>query len=98
MGKTVGNMVSICPGLHFAEASLFLSIASLLATYNFSRKKDKNGKEIIPIVEGAVNSLTVPSTLRSAQGPKNIEPLSLRTSPKNREIFLVTMPTSSTLD
>ncbi|QRW23970.1 cytochrome P450 family protein [Rhizoctonia solani] len=50
----------ICPGLHFAEASLFLSIASLLATYNFSRKKDKNGKEIIPIVEGAVNSLTVP--------------------------------------
>ncbi|KAF8725011.1 cytochrome P450 family, partial [Rhizoctonia solani] len=50
----------ICPGSHFAEASLFLSIASLLATYNFSRKKDKNGKEIIPIVEGAVNSLTVP--------------------------------------
>ncbi|KAF8748959.1 cytochrome P450 [Rhizoctonia solani] len=41
----------ICPGSHFAEASLFLSISSLLATYNFSRKKDKNGKEIIPTVE-----------------------------------------------
>ncbi|ELU36446.1 cytochrome P450 domain-containing protein [Rhizoctonia solani AG-1 IA] len=92
MGKTVGNMVSPSPlCTHNLDVNKYMPGAAF-PTYNFSRKKDKNGKEIIPIVEGAVNSLTVPSTLRSAQGPKNIEPLSLRTSPKNREIFLVTMP------
>ncbi|CAE6449097.1 unnamed protein product [Rhizoctonia solani] len=48
-----------CPGMHFAEASLFLTITSLLATFHFSRKKDKAGNEIIPTIEGAANSLTV---------------------------------------
>ncbi|CUA72710.1 O-methylsterigmatocystin oxidoreductase [Rhizoctonia solani] len=48
-----------CPGIHFAEASLFIGISSMLTTFTFSRKKDKDGKEIIPIIEGASNSLTV---------------------------------------
>ncbi|CUA71976.1 Benzoate 4-monooxygenase [Rhizoctonia solani] len=48
-----------CPGIHFAEASVFIGISSLLTTFNFSRKKDKDGKEIIPTIEGASNSLTV---------------------------------------
>ncbi|KAF8668099.1 cytochrome P450 [Rhizoctonia solani] len=52
--------ISKCPGMHFAEISLFVTIASLLATFHFSRKKDRRGNEIIPIIQGAVNSLTVP--------------------------------------
>ncbi|QRW23980.1 cytochrome P450 family protein [Rhizoctonia solani] len=49
-----------CPGMHFAEASLFLAISSLLTNFNFLRKKDKEGKEIIPTIEGSCNSLAVP--------------------------------------
>ncbi|CUA78033.1 O-methylsterigmatocystin oxidoreductase [Rhizoctonia solani] len=48
-----------CAGMHFAEVSLFLGISSLLTTFTFSRKKDKDGKEIIPTIEGAYNSLTM---------------------------------------
>ncbi|CCO33931.1 O-methylsterigmatocystin oxidoreductase Short=OMST oxidoreductase [Rhizoctonia solani AG-1 IB] len=49
-----------CPGMHFAKATLFLAIASLLATFHFCRKEDKDGNEIVPIIEGSVNSITVP--------------------------------------
>jgi hypothetical protein len=45
--------------MHFAKATLFLAIASLLATFHFSRKEDKDGNEIVPIIEGSVNSITV---------------------------------------
>ncbi|CAE7183725.1 unnamed protein product [Rhizoctonia solani] len=48
-----------CPGMHFAETSLFLGISSLLATFTFSRKKDKDGRELIPKIEVASNSLTL---------------------------------------
>ncbi|CAE6477009.1 unnamed protein product [Rhizoctonia solani] len=48
-----------CPGMHFAEASVFLGVSSLLTTFTFSRKKNQGGKEIIPIIEGASNSLTM---------------------------------------
>ncbi|KAF8679909.1 cytochrome P450 family [Rhizoctonia solani] len=49
-----------CPGMHFAEASLFFVISSLLTTFTFSGKKDENGKEIIPNIEVAHNSLVIP--------------------------------------
>ncbi|KEP47223.1 O-methylsterigmatocystin oxidoreductase [Rhizoctonia solani 123E] len=48
-----------CPGIHFAEASLFLAVSSMLTTFTFSRKKDIDGKEIIPTIEGAFNNLTM---------------------------------------
>ncbi|CAE6493909.1 unnamed protein product [Rhizoctonia solani] len=48
-----------CPGMHFAETSLFLGVSSLLTSFTVSRKKDKDGKEIIPTIEGAYNSLTM---------------------------------------
>ncbi|KAH7335692.1 cytochrome P450, partial [Rhizoctonia solani] len=35
-----------CPGIHFAEASLFIIVSSLLATFTFSKKRDASGKEI----------------------------------------------------
>ncbi|CAE6443311.1 O-methylsterigmatocystin oxidoreductase Short=OMST oxidoreductase [Rhizoctonia solani AG-1 IB] len=49
-----------CPGMHFAETSLFLAISSLLTTFNFSRKKNKDGNDVIPSIEGASNSLALP--------------------------------------
>jgi hypothetical protein len=47
----------ICPGIHFARASLFIAIASILATFNISAAKDCNGNEIIPVVEGENNAI-----------------------------------------
>ncbi|KAJ1300391.1 hypothetical protein OPQ81_005210 [Rhizoctonia solani] len=49
----------ICPGMHFGEASLFITIASLLATFTFSKKRDSNGNYIEPIIEDAPNSIVL---------------------------------------
>lgn len=49
----------ICPGMHFGEASLFIAISSLLATYTFFKKKDDCGKEIIPDIKGASNAIVL---------------------------------------
>ncbi|EUC55069.1 cytochrome P450 family protein [Rhizoctonia solani AG-3 Rhs1AP] len=49
----------ICPGMHFGEASLFITITSLLATLTFSKKRDSNGKYIELIIEDAPNSLVM---------------------------------------
>ncbi|EUC55083.1 O-methylsterigmatocystin oxidoreductase [Rhizoctonia solani AG-3 Rhs1AP] len=48
-----------CPGIHFAETSLFLVISSLLTTFTFSRKKDQDGNEIVPTIEGDYNTLAL---------------------------------------
>ncbi|KAB5588625.1 Cytochrome P450 family protein [Ceratobasidium theobromae] len=45
-----------CPGSHYAEAMLHISIASILATFRISRAKDLEGKEDIPSTQGAASS------------------------------------------
>ncbi|KAF8596400.1 cytochrome P450 [Ceratobasidium sp. AG-I] len=37
-----------CPGVHFAQASLFILIASFLATFEIKMAKDERGQDIIP--------------------------------------------------
>ncbi|CUA67256.1 O-methylsterigmatocystin oxidoreductase [Rhizoctonia solani] len=37
-----------CPGVHFAEASLFISIASILMAFDIGVAQDENGKDILP--------------------------------------------------
>ncbi|KAF8712198.1 cytochrome P450, partial [Rhizoctonia solani] len=46
-----------CPGIHFGETSLFITIASLLATFTFSKKKDSNGNYIEPVIENTSDSI-----------------------------------------
>ncbi|GAB1524495.1 hypothetical protein RhiTH_007649 [Rhizoctonia solani] len=46
-----------CPGIHFGEASLFITIASLLATFTFSKKKDSSGHYIEPVIENTSDSI-----------------------------------------
>ncbi|CAE7154188.1 unnamed protein product [Rhizoctonia solani] len=48
-----------CPGLHFAETSIFIAAASILSVFTFSKKKDNNGKEIVPKIELERNSLAL---------------------------------------
>ncbi|KAF8872778.1 cytochrome P450 [Infundibulicybe gibba] len=40
----------VCPGAHFAELSLFLNIASILACFNISKLVDEDDKEVEPPV------------------------------------------------
>lgn len=40
----------ICPGRHLADASLWIAVASILATITISKALDENGKEITPEV------------------------------------------------
>ncbi|CAE6442928.1 unnamed protein product [Rhizoctonia solani] len=46
-----------CPGIYFAEISVFINIASLLATFIFSKKRDSHNQEITPEIEVQRNSI-----------------------------------------
>ncbi|CAE7075300.1 unnamed protein product [Rhizoctonia solani] len=37
-----------CPGLHFAEASVFIIISSLLSAFSFKVGQDENGQDCLP--------------------------------------------------
>ncbi|CAE6499485.1 unnamed protein product [Rhizoctonia solani] len=39
-----------CPGIHYGEISIFITAASLLTTFTFS-KKISNGQEVVPHIE-----------------------------------------------
>ncbi|CAE6414749.1 unnamed protein product [Rhizoctonia solani] len=37
-----------CPGMHLGEASLFITIASILTAFNIGVAQDENGKDVMP--------------------------------------------------
>ncbi|CAE6414843.1 unnamed protein product [Rhizoctonia solani] len=47
-----------CPGSHFAQSSLFITIATILMTFNIGAAQDETGKDIIPSGK-LVNSLVL---------------------------------------
>ncbi|KAF8750046.1 cytochrome P450 [Rhizoctonia solani] len=48
-----------CPGNYFAEASVFITTASLLSVFVFSKKTDKNGEEVVPQIQTKENSIVM---------------------------------------
>ncbi|KAJ1300392.1 hypothetical protein OPQ81_005211 [Rhizoctonia solani] len=48
-----------CPGVYFGQASLFIIVTSLLATFTFSKKRDSNGNSISPDIEHVSDSMVV---------------------------------------
>ncbi|KAH7333649.1 cytochrome P450 [Rhizoctonia solani] len=46
-----------CPGIHFAETSVFITTALMLSVFTFSKRKDSSGRVIEPRVELERNSL-----------------------------------------
>jgi hypothetical protein len=50
----------ICPGRFLADASLFLTVSTLLATANIVRAKDAQGNELIPDVDVTSGALSHP--------------------------------------
>ncbi|KIJ13236.1 hypothetical protein PAXINDRAFT_49421, partial [Paxillus involutus ATCC 200175] len=50
----------VYPGAHFAQVSLFLDIASILAIFDISKSVDVQGREVGPVIEcsgGVTNHL-----------------------------------------
>ncbi|KAG8697615.1 hypothetical protein FRC08_006413, partial [Ceratobasidium sp. 394] len=47
----------LCAGIHYANASLFITIVSILAGFNITMRKDDDGNDIVPTTEGAGSSL-----------------------------------------
>ena len=47
-GELMNDVFRICPGRHFAEASLFIMIASVLHAFTIDYVMDEHGKPIIP--------------------------------------------------
>lgn len=41
-------LCSICPGRHFADANIFMAIASIVATLNITKARDSSGSIIEP--------------------------------------------------
>ncbi|KAJ1300670.1 hypothetical protein OPQ81_002318 [Rhizoctonia solani] len=48
-----------CPGIHFAETTIFITTALLLSVFTFSKRKDSSGKEVVPRIELERNSLAL---------------------------------------
>ncbi|KAG9096221.1 cytochrome P450 1B1, partial [Ceratobasidium sp. 392] len=53
---TFGFGRRICPGLHYAGASLFMCISTILATFKIERVQDAGGHELLPVPENLENS------------------------------------------
>ncbi|KAG2067299.1 cytochrome P450 [Suillus decipiens] len=65
-----------CPGLHFAQASLYLNISCILAVFTIAKPLDESGKEITLPAEFGDSGIV--------RGPK---PFKCRFVPRNRDLL-----------
>lgn len=61
----------VCVGRYFADASLWISIASLLATFRFMRPLDNEGKEVDPIFQWSTGLISHPESLPCRVVPRH---------------------------
>jgi cytochrome P450 len=59
MSLAFGVGKRICPGRHFADATLFMVASSVLSLFNITKAKDANGREIPVTVAMSVRSEVV---------------------------------------
>ncbi|TDL23203.1 cytochrome P450 [Rickenella mellea] len=62
----------ICPGRHFAEASVWIAIVSILSVYNISKALDDSGREITPPVEYTTGMLSYPVPFKCMITPRSV--------------------------
>jgi hypothetical protein len=61
----------ICPGRFLADASLFASVVSLLASVTFRCAKDAQGVDIVPKVEVSKGGIVHPEAFPYAAQPRS---------------------------
>ncbi|KAH7883383.1 cytochrome P450 [Phlebopus sp. FC_14] len=68
----------VCPGAHFAEVSLFLNIAGILAMFDISKAVDDQGRDIDPVIrytDGITNHpFPFPCRIVSRPGTSSLVP------------------------
>ncbi|KAI5120722.1 hypothetical protein M0805_006428 [Coniferiporia weirii] len=67
----------ICPGRHFAEASLWLAIANILTVFDISPGLDADGREVLPEGGFTNDSTSEPEKFDCRFLPRNKEAVSL---------------------
>lgn len=60
-----------CPGRFIADNSMWLMIASILATFDISKAKDRDGREIVPEVEYVAGIISHPLPFQCAITPRS---------------------------
>ncbi|CAE7123543.1 unnamed protein product [Rhizoctonia solani] len=71
-----------CPGIHLGQSSLFITVASILMTFNIEVAQDENGKDIRPSGK-LINSLS----LAPEQFPLKLTPRSTKHEELIRQSF-----------
>ncbi|KZT37262.1 cytochrome P450 [Sistotremastrum suecicum HHB10207 ss-3] len=61
----------LCPGMHVAEASIFLTLSSILATFNIVKSKAATGEEITPALQFTGGSISRPEEFRCTIVPRS---------------------------
>ncbi|KAK8143147.1 hypothetical protein G3M48_007628 [Beauveria asiatica] len=75
--ETFGYGRRICPGRFFAGSSLFINIAQMLATFNFTKKVGKDGEEIDVNIEAKPGLVAYPAEFEFQISPRSAKHVTL---------------------
>ncbi|CAE6428381.1 unnamed protein product [Rhizoctonia solani] len=63
-----------CPGVHLAESTLFITMASMLAVFNIRPIKDEKGNDILPEIKMKSNALvSSPADFKCSITPRSVK-------------------------
>ncbi|KAK7040154.1 hypothetical protein VNI00_009960 [Paramarasmius palmivorus] len=65
----------VCPGQELAHATVYICMAMSLAIFNFTRAKDRNGKDIIPIADFLSGTVSHPKPFSCNVVPRSPDAL-----------------------
>nr|BAL05143.1 cytochrome P450 [Phanerodontia chrysosporium] len=85
----------VCPGILIAQAHVFVSIATTLATFNITKARDAQGNIIEPVIEDTPGAINFPQPFKVSLEPRSAAAADLirrsaehsRTLPERLEIF-----------
>ncbi|KAJ7247317.1 cytochrome P450 [Mycena rebaudengoi] len=75
----------ICPGRHMAMSSLWISIASILATFDISKAVGEDGKVIEPSYEYEPGIISVPAPIQCSIKPRSQAAINLIPATSDKE-------------
>ncbi|EIW84513.1 cytochrome P450 [Coniophora puteana RWD-64-598 SS2] len=61
----------ICPGMHLADASLWIAVASMLSLFNFAKTKDAQGRDVEPNATWTSGVVIAPKAFPCSVTPRN---------------------------
>ncbi|TFK31172.1 cytochrome P450-like protein [Crucibulum laeve] len=61
----------LCPGRHLAEASLWLSMASILSTFDILPHVDEHGRPHLPVIDYTSGVMSSPTTFSCRFQPRS---------------------------